>query len=58
LPLKGGVCVFSVGLEEREPPGLSFLVNKAETSTNSTVMEELVCLSVKWNILKASNPAV
>lgn len=31
--------------------------NKANMCTNSTVMEELVCLSSKWNILKASNPA-
>lgn len=26
--------------------------------TNSAIMEELVCLSSKWNILKASSPAV
>lgn len=32
--------------------------NKANVCTNSAVMEELVCLSSKWNILKASDPAV
>lgn len=28
--------------------------NKANMCTNSAVMEELVCLSSKWNILEAS----
>lgn len=32
--------------------------NKANMCTNSAVMEELVCLSSKWNILKASIRAV
>lgn len=31
--------------------------NKANMCTSSAVMEELVCLSSKWNILEASNPA-
>lgn len=31
--------------------------NKANMCTSSAVMEEPVCLSSKWNILEASNPA-
>ena len=33
------------------------LSNKADMCTNSAVMEELVCLSSKWDILKASGPS-
>lgn len=31
--------------------------NKANMCTSSAIMKELVCLSSKWNFLKASNPA-
>lgn len=45
--------------EVQKPRGLSFLVRTRQIMcTNSAVMEELVCLSSKWNILEVSNPAV
>lgn len=62
--MKGGVCVclcvcLSV-MTEMQKPGRFIVLgqNKANMCTNSIVMKELVCLSSKWNALKASGPSV
>lgn len=49
----------SVTTEVRKPRGLSFLVRTRQICAQTLpLMGELVCLSSKWNILKASDAAV